>query len=48
MDITELLAFSVENNASDLHLIVRARPRLFALMVMYVSLNIPAFDANRR
>ncbi|MFT5756707.1 MAG: twitching motility protein PilT [Alteromonadaceae bacterium] len=43
MDITELLAFSVENNASDLHLSTGSPP-LIRVDGDVRKLNIPAFD----
>ena len=43
MDITELLAFSVENNASDLHL-SSGSPPLIRVDGDVRKLNIPAFD----
>ncbi|MFT5813829.1 MAG: twitching motility protein PilT [Psychroserpens sp.] len=43
MDITELLAFSVENNASDLHLST-GTPPLIRVDGEVRKLNIPAFD----
>ena len=45
MDITELLAFSVENNASDLHLST-GTPPLIRVDGDVRKLNIPAFDAK--
>jgi twitching motility protein PilT len=45
MDITELLAFSVENNASDLHLSTGSPP-LIRVDGDVRKLNIPAFDAK--
>ncbi|GLX77034.1 twitching motility protein PilT [Thalassotalea insulae] len=45
MDITELLAFSVENNASDLHLSTGVPP-LIRVDGDVRKLNIPAFDAK--
>jgi len=44
MDITELLAFSVENDASDLHLST-GTPPLIRVDGDVRKLNIPAFDA---
>jgi len=44
MDITELLAFSVENNASDLHLSTGTPPSI-RVDGDVRKLNIPAFDA---
>ena len=43
MDITELLAFSVQNNASDLHLSTGSPP-LIRVDGDVRKLNIPAFD----
>jgi twitching motility protein PilT len=45
MDITELLAFSVQNNASDLHLSTGSPP-LIRVDGDVRKLNIPAFDAK--
>jgi len=45
MDITELLAFSVDNNASDLHLSTGVPP-LIRVDGDVRKLNIPAFDAS--
>ena len=45
MDITELLAFSVENNASDLHLSTGVPPSI-RVDGDVRKLNIPAFDAK--
>lgn len=45
MDITELLAFSVQNNASDLHLST-GTPPLIRVDGDVRKLNIPAFDAK--
>ena len=45
MDITELLAFSVENNASDLHLSTGIPPSI-RVDGDVRKLNIPAFDAK--
>jgi len=45
MDITELLAFSVQNNASDLHLSTGSAP-LIRVDGDVRKLNIPAFDAK--
>jgi len=45
MDITELLAFSVENDASDLHLSTGSPP-LIRVDGDVRKLNIPAFDAK--
>lgn len=45
MDITELLAFSVENNASDLHLSTGTPPSI-RVDGDVRRLNIPAFDAS--
>jgi len=44
MDITELLAFSVENDASDLHLSTGTPPSI-RVDGDVRKLNIPAFDA---
>jgi len=45
MDITELLAFSVQNNASDLHLSTGTPPSI-RVDGEVRKLNIPAFDAK--
>ena len=45
MDITELLAFSVQNNASDLHLSTGVPPSI-RVDGEVRKLNIPAFDAK--